>query len=145
MFICPFFRSFVRVSPPPLTASLRKKSQPQGSNPSFETQIPASSLKSQPQASNPSLKSHSRGSNPSPETQIPALRPKSGPARSNPSLEVQILASRLKSLAQGSNRSLEAQIPASKLGYFKFQPQCSNQSLHAETQTKHRSLAHMNK
>ena len=65
---------------------MRLKSQPPGSNPSLQAQIPASRLKS-----------HPRGSNLMLEAQIPSLRLRSHSLGLNSSLEAQITASRLKS------------------------------------------------
>ena len=52
-----FFSSSIRPSP------LRLKSQPPGSNPSLQAQIPVSNLKSQSQSSNPTLKAQILASN----------------------------------------------------------------------------------
>ena len=84
------FRLFVRSFVPPLASKL--KFQPQGSNSSLKTQIPASRLKSQPQGSNPSL-----------EAQISASKLESQPQGLNPHHEAQIPASRLKYQPQCSN------------------------------------------
>ena len=66
-----FFFSSVRPPPSKRRAS-KLKSQPWGSNPSLEAQIPASKLKSQPQSSNLSL-----------EAAIPASKLKSQPSGPN--------------------------------------------------------------
>ena len=100
----------------------RLKSQPRGSNPSPETQIPASRLKSGP----PSLKP--QGLDPRLKAQISDLSFKSKPLDSDPSLKAQIQASslkasRLKSKCRSSNPSLKAQVPAS---IFKQKPLCQN-------------------
>ena len=93
------------------------KHQPEFSNPSIRTQIPALRLKShlKVQISAAWLKSLHPVPNPSFETKIPASTLSPQPQGQNLSFDTQNPASRLKSQLQGSNFSLKAQILASRL------------------------------